>query len=136
MKPWVSAIAIALLTVAASGFTITSPPAYGFCVACHTRDLLTGTAPLLTGAGLLIGGYLGALQGREFRPHRLVQPMKQFGLGFVAMFASLVALGCTVRLLLRASYGDGGAWWAVLGVAGGIALGTHMLRRRARRGLP
>jgi hypothetical protein len=127
---------IAVLAVAASSFVITSPPVYGFCVACHTRDLLTGTAPLLTGVGLLIGAYLGARQGGEVRPRRPERPVAHFWLGFLAMVASLVALGCTVRLLLRAAYGDSAAVLAVGGLAAGIALGTWILQRRARRGLP
>lgn len=135
MKPWVAGGAIAALTVVVSAYVITDPPVYGFCVACHTRDLVTGSAPLLTGVGLLVGGYLGARRHGEFRPRRPRRLLRGFGLGLVAMVASLFALGCTVRLLLRAAYGESTAWWAVGGVAVGIALGTELLRRHARREL-
>lgn len=135
VKPWVAGSTIALVAVVASAYFITSPPVYGFCVACHTRDLVTGTAPLFTGVGLLIGAFFGARRHGEFRFRKPVRLLSRFVLGMTAMVASLVALGCTVRLLLRAAYGESTAWWAVGGVALGIALATYALRLYARRGL-
>lgn len=135
MKPWVAGSTIALVAVVASAYLITSPPVYGFCVACHTRELVTGTAPLFTGAGLLAGAFFGARRHGEFRLRRPVQLLSRFFLGMTAMVASLVAMGCTVRLVLRAAYGESTAWWAIGGVALGTALATHALRLHARRGV-
>ncbi|OPX71398.1 MAG: hypothetical protein A4E39_02040 [Methanoregulaceae archaeon PtaB.Bin152] len=62
------------------------PEAYGFCVACHTRDLVNGMTnivagtslalaaisknsllPVMSVAGVLIGGYISATLHREHR---------------------------------------------------------------------
>lgn len=136
MRPWAAGSAIALTGVAASAFLISDPPVYGICVACHTRDLLTAAAPLLTVPGILIGAFLGARFHGEFRPQRPDRLLSSFLLGATAMVASLVALGCTLRLLLRAANGDTLAWLAIGGVAAGIAVGTGFLSLHARGRAP
>lgn len=147
---WLAGGAIALVAVLAGAFLITDPPVYGFCVACHGRDLVGGTLnlafgfrlpvsfaaqgwPVLTVVGLLIGAHLGASSSGEHRQRAAVRPARSFLLGMGAMIFSLVALGCTVRLLLRAAYGDPLAYWALAGAAVGIAGATGLLALRARR---
>lgn len=149
VSPVVAGAGIALLAVlAGSFFSVAPPPAYGICVACHARDLVTwlvdlvpgvrlngGPAgPLLTVVGLLIGAHLGARQAGEYRPRRAGRPVRQFALGLLTMVFSLVALGCTTRLVLRAAYGDRMAFWALGAAAAGVAAATGLLAWRARRG--
>lgn len=153
MKPWIAGALMAAVAVAVSAYAVTDPPAYGLCVACHGRDLVgwfvgqvvsgaalrspaSGDWPLLTGAGLLIGAYLGARPAGEVRPRPARRPLIQLALGAGVMLFSLVALGCTTRLLLRAAYGDLMAGWSLAGAAVGVALATGLLAWRARHFQP
>lgn len=147
---WAAGGLIALLAVLVGAFYVTDPPVYGFCVACHARDLVGGTLngllrvdlpvtataadwPLLTALGLPLGAYLGARTSGEGRRRQARRPMMVFLLGMAAMIFSLVALGCTTRLLLRAAYGDALSYWALGGVVAGIGGATALLVWRARR---
>ncbi|HLN61928.1 MAG TPA: hypothetical protein VK464_10305, partial [Symbiobacteriaceae bacterium] len=73
---------------------------------------------------------------RRRRPAR--RPLVSLGLGALTMCASLLALGCTTRLVLRAAYGDSLALGSVVGAALGVAAVTGamvwMARRAAARG--
>lgn len=150
LPAWIAGGLIALIAVAVGAFAVTDPPVYGFCVACHARDLAGGVLngfagldlpvafvsadwPLLTALGLPIGAYLGARTSGEGRNRPVRRPLSAFLLGMAAMVFSLVALGCTARLLLRAAYGDALSYWALGGVVVGICGATAMLVWRARR---
>lgn len=139
---------LGVLAVVASGLMSRAgaPPAYGVCVACHGRDLLGGlglsalvgrpavAGLVLTTVGLLGGAFLAAWLHREHRRLRARHPARSLLLGALTMFASLLALGCTTRLVLRTAYGDRLALWSLAGVAVAIAGGTGILMRLARRG--
>lgn len=148
---WIAGGLIAMIAVAVGAFAVTNPPVYGFCVACHARDLAggalngflgfdlpvtTGSAdwPLLTALGLPIGAYLGARASGEGRQRPARRPVSAFLFGMAAMIFSLVAMGCTARLLLRAAYGDALSYWALGGAVAGVGGATAMLVWRARRG--
>lgn len=122
------------------------PPAYGICVACHTRDVIAWlsntlfntqwelapvsvVAPVLTTLGMLLGAHLAARRHREFRVVSLGSGLRSFICGVVVMNAAIVALGCPTRLLLLSAYGDGLAALAVAGVVAGIAAGTWLMAR-------
>lgn len=122
------------------------PPAYGICVACHTRDVvnwlsnhLLGTRweiapvslilPLLTAVGMLIGAYAAARRNTERRRVALGGHWRSFIYGILVMNAAIVALGCPTRLLLLSAYGDLLAVLAVGGVVAGILAGTFLLAR-------
>ena len=122
------------------------PPAYGICVACHTRDLvawlannLVGTnweiapvsaiLPLLTTIGMLIGAYAAADRNDERRRVALGGHWRSFLYGILVVNAAIVALGCPTRLLLLSAYGDVLALVAVAGVGVGILTGTLLLTR-------
>ena len=80
-------IVAALLAVLAGAFFEVRPPeAYGICMACHARDLVTWTTnrfigtqwtlapaslvfPVLTTIGVIIGALLGSTSSGEFRWH-------------------------------------------------------------------
>jgi hypothetical protein len=137
-----------LLAVVASGLLSRAgaPPAYGVCVACHTRDLLSalglagvvgapavGGGLVLTTVGLLAGAALAALLHGERRRRPARHRLLSLLLGALTMCASLLALGCTTRLVLRAAYGDGLALWSLGGAAAGIAAVTGATIWLARR---
>lgn len=144
--------ALAILAVIVQGFFgVAPPPAYGVCVACHGRDLVNWLAggllgahlavapaaaayPLLTTLGIIIGAFLAARRHGEFSWRLVDGPFKSFLLGGAAMIASLLALGCTTRLLLRLAYGDVSAVFPTAAAAAGIALGTAAMVRMAKRG--
>ncbi len=121
------------------------PPAYGICVACHTRDVISwvvnhlfGTHweiapvsvafPLLTTAGLLVGAFLAARRHGEYRSLSLGRHWRSFVCGILVMNAAIIALGCPTRLLLLSAYGEPLALVATAGVALGIIAGTLLLR--------
>ena len=141
----------ALLAVAAGTvFEVRPPEAYGVCMACHVRDLvnwtindLAGTrltvapaslvVPVLTPLGVLLGACVAARANGEFRWRRPESPLLAFAYGVIVMTCALVAGGCSIRLLLRAS---GGELLGALGFAGlavGVVAGTWGLRWWARR---
>ncbi|MBZ0278157.1 MAG: YeeE/YedE family protein [Anaerolineae bacterium] len=144
-------VIMALLAVGAEAFFQVRPPAaYGICMACHGRDLVNWTLntfsgthltvaevstlfPLLTPVGVLIGALIGSLTSGEFRWRTPENPVKTFVYGVVVMNFALLAAGCSIRLLLRASSGE------LLGVMGfggmvvGVILSTLWLRWRATR---
>lgn len=152
-KGFLAGALLGVLAVVASGLLSRAgaPPAYGVCVACHGRDLLEGLglqgllgAPavggglVLTTVGLLLGAGLAAALHGERRRLAARRPFLSLGLGALTMCASLLALGCTTRLVLRAAYGDVLALWSVGGVALAVAAVTGAMvwlaRRSAARG--
>lgn len=127
-------------------FGVKPPPAYGICVACHTRDLvawlsnhLVGTQweiapvsvtfPLLTTIGMLIGAFFAASRNGERRKVALGGHWRSFVYGMLVVNAAIVALGCPTRLLLLTAYGDMLALVAVAGLVVGILTGTMLLTR-------
>lgn len=146
MKPWLAAALTGAAAALVGAWALPETPAYGICVACHGRELVSwllfwpmgreapaAATPLLTGVGLLLGARLGAAGAGEVRHRESRRPLLHFGLGVAVMIAALAALGCTTRLLLRSAYGDLTAIWSLAGVAGGIALATFLLLWQARR---
>lgn len=140
------AVAACLAVGVQAFFGVAPPPAYGICVACHTRDLvnwlfnhLAGlhwplapvsvTVPLLTTIGLLVGARIAAVRHREARPVSLGRGLLSFVCGLLVMNGALAAFGCPTRLLLLSAYGDRVAVAGVGGVALGIIAGTLLLKR-------
>ena len=122
------------------------PEAYGFCVACHTRDLVnalfnafTGESlglapismvtPLLTIIGVIFGGYVAATRNKEFKIKK-TKPLIYFlyFLGGIAVLNFALLLGaCPYRAALRFAYGDLIALIGILAIAGGVAIGVLIL---------
>ncbi|MBD3188531.1 hypothetical protein GF325_16995 [Candidatus Bathyarchaeota archaeon] len=117
------------------------PVAYGFCVACHTRDMtntlvnaffgaaLFAALPVLTLVGLYIGGRGSAHQQKEFRIKKSKWHVYLFytlgGIG-VMVFALFLG-GCPYRAALRVGYGDLTALIGILGIIGGVAVGAVLI---------
>ncbi|HEY3162226.1 MAG TPA: YeeE/YedE thiosulfate transporter family protein, partial [Vicinamibacterales bacterium] len=89
--------------------------------------------PVLTPIGVLLGALLAARTSGEFRWQHPEHPMKTFLYGVVVMNCALLAGGCSIRLLLRASAGEALGVIGFGALAAGVVLGTHWLRWRAAR---
>lgn len=144
-------IVSALLAVALGSFFEVSPPeAYGLCMACHGRDLVNWSVnvlahtrleiapasavyPVLTTLGVLIGALIAARTHGEFRWWTPEPPLRTFAYGFGVMSCALVAGGCSIRLLLRASAGDPLGLMGFGGLAVGVIAATYWFRWRATR---
>lgn len=144
-------VVMALAAVAAGAFFEVRPPdAYGICMSCHTRDVVGWISnrtvgsditvsqaslvfPVLTTIGVVIGALLAALLSKEFRWRPPSRPARSFLYGVLVMNAALIAAGCATRLTLRTSAGDIAGVVGFIAMAGGVALATFWLRRKALR---
>jgi len=130
------------------------PEAYGFCVACHTRDLVNGLSNILAGTnlalapisknavlpvmsvvGVLIGAYLSARVNREHKSKK-GSPRDYFAYflgGFLVLELAMIFGGCPYRAALRTGYGDIFALLFIVTMALGVIAGTVLAKRRAER---
>lgn len=139
-----------LAVVAGTLFQVRPPEAYGICMACHGRDMVSALLnqqfglnmplaeasrlfPLLTPIGVLIGAWLAAILSGEFRWRIPDHPLRTFIYGILVMNFALIAAGCSIRLLLRASAGEivGAAGFGALAI--GVISSTIGLRWKARQ---
>jgi YedE family putative selenium metabolism protein len=114
-----------------------NPGNMGICVACFERDI-AGALGLHRAAvvqymrpeiiGFVLGSLLAAYLFKEFRARAGSAPIVRFVLGVFAMIGALVFLGCPWRAMLRLAGGDGNAILGLLGLAGGIWIGTLFLK--------
>ncbi|HVN97060.1 MAG TPA: YedE family putative selenium transporter [Syntrophorhabdaceae bacterium] len=115
-----------------------NPGNMGICVACFERDV-AGSLGLHRAAmvqymrpeiiGFVLGSLVAAYTFKEFRPRAGSAPIVRFVLGAFAMIGALVFLGCPWRAMLRLAGGDGNAIFGILGLIGGIWVGTLFLRK-------
>lgn len=115
-----------------------NPGNMGICVACFERDI-AGALGLHRAAvvqyirpeiiGFVLGALIAAYLFKEFRPRAGSAPIVRFVLGAFAMIGALVFLGCPWRAMLRLAGGDWNAIFGILGLIGGIWIGTLFLRR-------
>lgn len=114
-----------------------NPGNMGICVACFERDIAGGLGLHRAAVvqylrpeifGFVLGSLGAAYLFREFRPRMGSAPVVRFVLGVFAMIGALVFLGCPWRAALRLAGGDGSAVFGLLGLIGGIWLGTLFLR--------
>jgi len=114
-----------------------NPGNMGICVACFERDI-AGALGFHRAAvvqylrpeiiGFVLGSLIAAYLFKEFRPRVGSAPIVRFVLGAFAMIGALVFLGCPWRALLRFAGGDGNAIFGLLGLIGGIWIGTRFLK--------
>lgn len=114
-----------------------NPPNMGVCVACferdiagalglHRADLVQYMRPEII--GFVLGSLIAAYAFKEFRARAGSAPIVRFVLGAFAMIGALVFLGCPWRAVLRLAGGDGNAIFGLLGLIGGIWVGTLFLK--------
>ncbi|MBM4325143.1 MAG: YedE-related selenium metabolism membrane protein [Deltaproteobacteria bacterium] len=114
-----------------------NPANMGVCVACFDRDI-AGALGLHRAAlvqymrpeiiGFVLGALIAAYAFKEFRARAGSAPIVRFVLGAFAMIGALVFLGCPWRAVLRLAGGDGNAIFGLLGLIGGIWVGTLFLK--------
>jgi len=114
-----------------------NPANMGICVACFDRDI-AGALGLHRAAvvqymrpeiiGFVLGSLIAAYAFKEFRARAGSAPIVRFFLGVFAMIGGLVFLGCPWRAALRLAGGDGNAIFGLLGLIGGVWLGTLFLK--------
>jgi YedE family putative selenium metabolism protein len=114
-----------------------NPGNMGICVACFERDI-AGALGLHSAEvvqylrpeiiGFVLGALIAAYLFKEFRPRAGSAPIARFVLGALAMIGALVFLGCPWRAMLRLAGGDWNAIFGILGLVGGIWVGTLFLR--------
>ena len=144
-------IATGLLAVLAGTlFEVRPPEAYGVCMTCHARDLVNWSInmlarthlplapasllfPTLTTVGVIVGALVGAKTSREFRWISPENPWKTLVYGALVMNLALLAGGCSIRLMLRATSGEVLGMIGFSGMIAGMMLGTWWLRWRATR---
>jgi hypothetical protein len=78
--------------------------------------------------GFVLGSLIAAYAFKEFRARAGSAPIVRFFLGVFAMIGGLVFLGCPWRAALRLAGGDGNAIFGLLGLIGGVWLGTLFLK--------
>jgi YedE family putative selenium metabolism protein len=108
----------------------------GVCVACFTRDIAGALgihhAPPVQYLrpeilGIIFGAFLSSILVKEHKARGSSQAILKFFFGFFAMFGALVFLGCSWRVLIRIAGGDGNAIVGLLGLVGGIGLGSFFI---------
>jgi len=114
-----------------------NPGNMGICMACFERDI-SGALGLHRAdvvqymrpeiIGFVLGALIAAYLFKEFRPRAGSAPIVRFVLGAFAMIGALVFLGCPWRAMLRLAGGDGNAIFGILGLVGGIWVGTWFLK--------
>ncbi len=128
------------------------PEAYGFCVACHTRDLtnafvnaftgstlglapISAVTPVLTIVGVILGGFMAATRNREFKVKKSNPVLYLIYLvgGIGVMIFALFLGACPYRAALRLAYGDLVALIGILSIAGGVAVGVIILLQHYKR---
>ncbi len=114
-----------------------NPGNYGFCAACHLRDIagalgihqvatLQYVRPEIL--GFVLGAFALAKTGGEFRPRGGSKPLVRFVLGALMVIGALVFLGCPLRGILRLAGGDLNGITGLAGFAFGVASGTVFLK--------
>ncbi len=155
-NPVVLGFLVGILAAVIQGLLISAggPEAYGFCVACHTRDLaifafnsVTGTKlalaplsqnailPVLTIIGILTGGFIAAKYYQEFRT-KTASAVSYFWYLIGGIFFMAFALfmgGCPYRTGLRTAYGDVVALIGLVAIIAGVVIGIKIATVKAER---
>lgn len=114
-----------------------NPANYGFCAACHLRDIagslgihkvetLQYARPEVL--GWVIGAFTISKLSGEFRPRGGSAPAIRFLLGALMMLGALVFLGCPLRGILRIAAGDLNGITGLAGFLAGIGAGIFFLK--------
>lgn len=159
-KPWVAGLIIGfgaalvqyLFYLGAQG---KGPVAYGFCVACHTRDLINGiwngifgtnlgmagissaaiaagALPVLTIVGVIVGALAASLIYKEFRVKKasVGSCIKYLLGGFFFMICALLMGACPYRIALRIGYGDAVAFIGLIAIILGVFIGVRIALKK------
>ncbi len=130
------------------------PEAYGFCVACHTRDLVNGMSniiadtslalapisknailPVMSVVGVLIGAFAASHFNKEHKIKRADTRtyVIYFLSGILVLNLAMIFGGCPYRAALRTGYGDVTALLFIVTMAIGVITGTLLMLKRAEK---
>jgi len=155
-NPLIVGLLIGVLAAFVQGLLISAggPEAYGFCVACHTRDVvndavnsIAGTKlaiapisqnailPVLTVIGVLIGAFISAKVYKEFKTKTgsAISYIWYLLGGLFFMAFALFMGGCPYRIALRVGYGDVVAFIGLLAIIAGVLIGIKIASAMAER---
>lgn len=153
IEPLIAGLMMAVLAVLAGQFSrLSALTHYGFCTTCHGNDLMIGIAerlslinlnaltspivwPVFTTVGVVAGAWLSARFNGEMpriRP-KIEWPSlgRRFVQGALAMSFALLAMGCPIRMTIRAADLNLQGTIGLIGVAIGVSIGVLWLRIRA-----
>jgi hypothetical protein len=140
---------VQVLLISAGG-----PEAYGFCVACHTRDVVNGAVnsvagttlavapislnailPVMTVVGVIIGAFASAKYYEEFKTKTgsAVSYVWYLLGGILFMIFALFMGGCPYRIGLRIGYGDVVAFIGLVAIVAGILVGIKIATAMVER---
>lgn len=135
---WVIGAGVAVGVAALILQKLGNPANMGFCIACFERDIV-GALGLHNAAvvqyvrpeiiGIVLGAFIMALAGKEFRPKAGSSPALRFVLGAFVMIGALVFLGCPLRMVLRMGGGDLNALVGLAGFVVGILVGIVFIKK-------
>jgi len=128
-------------------FKVSPSPAYGVCVACHSRDLINwivnhtlGTSlgmapvskffPVLTVVGLFIGALIASIVHNDFKLRSTHKLGVSFVLGFLVVNFALLMGGCPIRTSIRTAYGDLFGLIGLLGIFVGVVIGSELYLKK------
>lgn len=131
-----------------AGYKI-DPPAYGFCMFCHTRDVvnwflqslfpwmkpapISAVVPALTVIGILIGAFIAALLTGEIRVRKTINPVLNFIYAFLVVFFAAILGACPIRIALRGAYLEPIAFVGIAAMVIGVIVASELLIKRAAR---
>lgn len=159
LKAWQAGLIIGLVaSIAQAGYYLlpkavagvakykVSPPAYGFCMFCHTRDAVNWVvqnfvsnvtpapisiiAPTLTIFGVLLGAFIAAKQNKQFAWRHTIHPAKAFVWGAAVSFCAGLMGACTLRIILRAAYLEPFAFVGIGAIGVGAAIASVAFLKR------
>ncbi|AEF96749.1 cytochrome c [Methanotorris igneus] len=128
-------------------FKVSPPPAYGICIACHTRDLvnwivnaISGSTlfvapvskvfPVLTVVGIFVGAFIAANVHKEFKIKQTHNPIVGFVLGVLVVIFALLMGGCPLRETIRTAYGDVIALISLIAMFAGVIVASEVYLKR------
>ena len=153
VSPWIAGAIIGFLAASLQYLAgMVKPPAYGFCMACHARDLVNTAVnsvssldlfvapviaepigiPALTVIGIILGSFVASMLSKEFKISKVknyFSLVKLFILGFLVMNFALILGACPIRTALRMAHGDIVAVVGLMCIGVGAILGTFILER-------
>ena len=157
ITPWVAGGIIGFLAASLQTLaSMTHPPAYGFCMACHARDLFNGIInllmgrnvlgmapvvadpsfiPVLTIIGVLLGAFVASVISKEFKVRKSESKrsiVKMFILGILVMNFALILSACPIRVSLRTAHGDIIALVGLICIGIGAIIGTMVLQKTVK----
>jgi hypothetical protein len=131
-------------------FRVFPPVAYGVCMVCHPRDLVSWIAnhafnttwdlnlasidgPVLTALGVAAGAGVAARRHGELKVRSARNRLFMLANGFLMANLGLILGSCPIRIVLLSAYGNLVAVAGWVSVAIGAGIGTIALRSYATR---